>query len=73
MHENEGSPSAAPPHPCRFPSVLDVYEAAELLNLRPSWAYEAPRARMLPSHNHGHYVRFDRDELLAWAKRYDRK
>jgi excisionase family DNA binding protein len=48
--------------------LLDAAGAAELLNVPESWVRAQARADRIPWAPFGRYVRFDRDELLAWAR-----
>jgi excisionase family DNA binding protein len=48
--------------------LLTDAEAAELLNVKPSWVGEAARAGRLPCIMLGRYRRFDRADLLGWLK-----
>jgi excisionase family DNA binding protein len=47
--------------------LLDVTAAAELLSVRPSWVYEAVRARRIPHLKIGRHVRFLRSDLEGWV------
>jgi hypothetical protein len=47
-------------------SLLDAKAAGELLGVPASWVLAEARAERIPHGHLGHYVRFDRDELLAW-------
>ena len=51
---------------------LTIQEAAELLRVRVSWLYERTRTNAVPHVKLGKYLRFDRDELLAWARSFGR-
>lgn len=51
---------------------LTVEEAAELLRVKMTWLYERTRTNQVPHVKLGKYVRFDRDELLAWAAQFHR-
>jgi excisionase family DNA binding protein len=46
---------------------LTVQEAAELLRVPVSWLYERTRTNSVPHVKLGKYLRFDRDELVAWV------
>jgi excisionase family DNA binding protein len=46
--------------------LVDANEAAKLLGVPASWLLGQARARKVPHHKLGHYVRFDLDELIAW-------
>ncbi len=41
-------------------------EAAEILAVRPSWVYDAVRARRLPCVRVGRHIRFTRAMLEQW-------
>ena len=45
---------------------LTVQEAADLLRVPVSWLYERTRTNSVPHVKLGKYLRFDRDELVAW-------
>jgi excisionase family DNA binding protein len=51
---------------------LTIQEAADLLRVRVSWLYERTRTNAVPHVKLGKYLRFDRDELLAWARSFGR-
>jgi excisionase family DNA binding protein len=46
---------------------VDKHAIAELLGVPPSWVKESARSGAIPCHRFGKYVRFDPDEVLAWA------
>jgi hypothetical protein len=48
------------------PPLLNADQAGELLNLPPSWLLSEARANRVPNIRLGKYVRFRRDDLLAW-------
>ena len=48
--------------------LLSVVEAAELLNVPPSWIYSASEAGRLPGYKVGKYRRFKLSELAAWLE-----
>lgn len=48
--------------------LLSAAEAAELLGVPHSWVMRECRRDRLPHVRLGRYVRFDRDELLEWAR-----
>jgi len=50
------------------PRLLDAEQAGQLLNVPASWMLAQARAGRIPHVRLGHYVRFDRDELLAWIE-----
>ena len=47
--------------------LINAGEASELLGVPKSWVLAQARRDALPNIKLGHYRRFDRDELLAWA------
>jgi excisionase family DNA binding protein len=51
---------------------LTIQEAADLLRVRVSWLYERTRTNTVPHVKLGKYLRFDREELLAWARGFSR-
>ena len=51
---------------------LTVHEAAELLRVKVSWLYERTRTNSIPHVKLGKYLRFDRDELIAWVAEFKR-
>jgi hypothetical protein len=52
---------ASPSHP-----LVGASDAAKLLGVPPTWLLAQARARRVPHHKLGHYVRFDLDELINW-------
>ncbi len=40
--------------------------------MRVSWLYERTRTNTVPHVKLGKYLRFDREELLAWARSFGR-
>jgi excisionase family DNA binding protein len=46
--------------------LLRPEEAARLLSVRPSWIYEAVRARRLPCVRVGRHIRFTQRMLEEW-------
>jgi excisionase family DNA binding protein len=46
--------------------LVGANEAAKLLGVPPTWLLAQARARKVPHHKLGHYVRFDLDELITW-------
>ncbi len=48
--------------------LLDAAGAAELLSVPKSWCLAEARAERIPHVRLGRYVRFDRAELLTWAR-----
>lgn len=57
-----GTPRASLGEPLLRPA-----QAADLLSVRPSWIYEAVRARRLPCVRVGRHVRFLRSDLERWV------
>jgi excisionase family DNA binding protein len=51
---------------------LTVEEAAALLRVKVSWLYERTRTNEVPHLKIGKYLRFDRQELLAWTRQFRR-
>jgi len=47
--------------------LLDAEEAAALLSLPKSWILAEARASRIPHCRLGRYVRFRRDDLIAWT------
>jgi excisionase family DNA binding protein len=58
-HEPADSPLSEP--------LLDAKQAAALLNVRPSWVYEAVRAGEVPHIKVGRHLRFLRSDLERWV------
>jgi excisionase family DNA binding protein len=55
-------------HP-KHPKLLDAKAAGELLGVPASWVLSEARKGRLPHIRLGaRYVRFDRDDLLAWVQ-----
>jgi excisionase family DNA binding protein len=50
-------------------ALLDAEAAAALLGVPASWVLAEARAERIPHVRLGRYVRFDRGELEAWARR----
>lgn len=48
--------------------ILTAPEAATYLKVRPSWLYEAARARRVPHLRIGRHLRFLRSDLDAWLR-----
>ena len=48
--------------------LLTANDVAAWLKVRPEWVYEAAKRGDLPCIRAGRYVRFDRDQLVAWAQ-----
>lgn len=51
---------------------LTIQEAAELLRVKVGWIYERTRTNSIPHVKLGKYLRFDRDELIAWVGEFKR-
>jgi hypothetical protein len=49
-------------------ALLDAKAAGALLGVPHTWLLKEARADRIPHARLGHYVRFDRDELMAWRK-----
>jgi excisionase family DNA binding protein len=48
--------------------LLNAEEAGALLNVPHTWVLTEARHDRIPHIRLGRYVRFDRDELVAWAR-----
>jgi excisionase family DNA binding protein len=48
--------------------LVNAATAAQLLNVPKSWVLEQARQDRIPHVRLGHYVRFELDELRAWAR-----
>ena len=48
--------------------LIDAKQAGELLGVPHTWLLRQARQDAVPHVRLGHYVRFDGDELLAWAR-----
>ena len=51
---------------------LTIDEAAALIRVPKSWLYERTRTNTMPHLKLGKYLRFDRDELVAWSRQFRR-
>ena len=51
---------------------LTIDEAAALIRVPKSWLYERTRTNTIPHLKLGKYLRFDRDELVAWSRQFRR-
>ncbi len=51
---------------------LTIAEAAACLRVKVSWLYDRTRTNEVPHIKLGKYLRFDQDELLAWARQFRR-
>ena len=52
-------------------AIMTVDEVAAMLKVTPGWVHEKCRRRSrnpLPCFRPGKYLRFDRDEVLAWLR-----
>jgi len=79
---NDAQPTSVPPQDARelaaelakligeqaTPPLLDAVQAATLLNVPQSWVAAEARAGRIPHVRLGRYVRFNRDELIAWCE-----
>ncbi|MFZ0376477.1 MAG: helix-turn-helix domain-containing protein [Solirubrobacteraceae bacterium] len=48
--------------------LIDAKAAGELLGVPASWVLRQARADQIPHMRLGHYVRFDAEQVLAWAR-----
>jgi len=51
--------------------IMTADEVAALLKVTPNWVHEKCRRRSrnpLPCFRPGRYLRFDRDEVIAWLR-----
>ena len=51
---------------------LTIDEAAALIRVPKSWLYERTRTNAIPHLKLGKYLRFNRDELVAWTQQFRR-
>jgi excisionase family DNA binding protein len=51
---------------------LTIDEAAALIRVPKSWLYERTRTNTVPHIKLGKYLRFDKQEFLAWARQFRR-
>ena len=51
-----------------FTPLIDAKAAGKLLGVPHTWLLAQARARRIPHHRLGHYVRFDPNDLRAWVK-----
>jgi len=72
MSENTSGDSSNGARPEDRPLWLTVEEAATLLRVKISWLYERTRTNEVPHLKIGKYLRFDRQELLAWTRQFRR-
>jgi len=61
-------PTTAPVAEARLAEgpLLCPHDAARLLSVKPSWVYEAVRARRIPCLRVGRHIRFTRAMLERW-------
>jgi hypothetical protein len=52
--------------------LIDAKAAGELLSVPASWILRQARDDQIPHVRLGHYVRFEADQLLAWARNRSR-
>jgi hypothetical protein len=50
------------------PGLINAQAAGELLHVPASWVLRQARADRIPHVRLGRYVRFDPDQLIAWAR-----
>jgi excisionase family DNA binding protein len=48
--------------------LIDAKGASQLLGVPDTWLLAQARARRIPHHRLGHYVRFDPQDLAAWLR-----
>jgi hypothetical protein len=48
--------------------LIDARQAGELLGVPHTWLLRQARTDQVPHIRLGHYVRFDGEQLLAWAR-----
>ena len=53
--------------------LKDVDEIAEKLKVKRSWLYARTRTNEIPHLKLGKYLRFDENEVMAWARQYFQK
>lgn len=49
-------------------TLINVQEAAALLNLAVATVYEKTSERLIPHYKHGKKLMFEKSELLAWVQ-----
>ena len=54
--------------PLALSRLVNIEEAAKFLDVPESWLYDRTRRNAVPCVRLGKYVRFNLQELLAWAK-----
>jgi hypothetical protein len=64
------SPADSPvaPRPAAFGKLVDAKAASQLLDVPSTWLLAQARARRIPHHRLGHYVRFDPVDLRQWLR-----
>lgn len=55
-------------HEMQQPELLNIQEAAALLNLAVNTLYEKTSEKTIPHYKHGKKIAFKRSELLAWVE-----
>lgn len=60
------NPTPSPRRP--FAELLDAKAVARRLKVPTSWVFAQARARRIPHHRLGHYVRFDPDDVERWLR-----
>ncbi len=48
--------------------LMDAQQASKMLGVPHTWLLAQARARAVPHHRLGHYVRFDETELIQWVE-----
>ena len=58
------------PHPPTkpFDELIDAKAVARRLKVPTSWVFAQARARRIPHHRLGHYVRFDPEDIERWLR-----
>jgi excisionase family DNA binding protein len=49
-----------------FTPLIDAKAASKLLGVPHTWLLAQARARRIPHHRLGHYVRFDPEDIARW-------
>jgi excisionase family DNA binding protein len=55
-------------HHINSSSLLTMREVAQLLKVPRSWIYDRTRRNAIPVQRVGKYLRFDQQEIRAWAR-----
>ncbi|WP_114783285.1 helix-turn-helix domain-containing protein [Botryobacter ruber] len=63
----------AKPDQANLPEILNVQQAAEVLDLAPSTIYGLVNKSRLPYFKKGHKLRFKRSQLLEWINSGEKK